>query len=329
MKCINNSKKLKCISVLFAGCISITACGKQSLEMAYNPNNPTSSYRIVNSSSFSVASSFASDLCVTTKDVIEDTNLNFEAVTSAGLFDLSKKNVIYAKNIHATLHPASLTKVMTAIVALKYGNPDDLLTASSNVQISEVGAQMCGLKEGDTLTLSQALHALLIYSANDAGVLIAEHIGGSVEGFSDLMNEEAKLIGATNSNFMNPHGLTQDNHYVTPYDIYLIFNEAIKYDMFNEIIHMSSYSTVYKDKNNNEKEMSFETTNQYLKGNYNSPDKITVIGGKTGTTNAAGNCLVLLSKDISGNPYISVMMSCRERAIMYESMTDLLDEIIF
>ena len=97
--------------------------------------------------------------------------------------------------------------------------------------------------------------------------------------------------------------------------------------MFREIIHMDSYTTVYQDAGGNEKEMTCPTTNLFLRGNYSSPDRITVIGGKTGTTNAAGNCLIMLSKDASGNSYISVILKSSERALMYEDMIDLLEEI--
>lgn len=272
------------------------------------------------------ASPFAAKLCVVGTETT-GSSLDLGELGSAGLFDLNGRNVIYARNAHAELPPASLTKVMTALLALKYGNPEDIITASANVKITESGATLCGLKEGDRLTLSQALYALLIRSANDAGVAIAEHIGGSVEGFANMMNEEAAKLGATNTNFKNPHGLTEDGHYTTSYDMYLIFKEAIKYDSFNEIIRTTSYTTTYSDKDGNPKEMSFETTNQYLKGVYPMPENITVIGGKTGTTDAARNCLVLLSKDASGNPYVSVILGSPERGILYEQMTDILNEI--
>ena len=183
------------------------------------------------------------------------------------------------------------------------------------------------LKAGDQLTLNQALHALLIHSANDAAAAIAVHIGGSIEGFAEMMNKEALAIGATNSHFVNPHGLTADNHYVTAYDLYLIFNEALKQDLINEIIHMTSYETVYMDKDGNSKSMSLKTTNQYLNGNFKAPEQVTIIGGKTGTTNAAGNCLILLSKDTSGNPYISVILRSKEKQILYTEMTELLNVI--
>lgn len=161
------------------------------------------------------------------------------------------------------MYPASLTKVMTALVALQNASPDTVLTATDSVKITESGAQLCGLKAGDTMTLDQALHILLMYSANDAAMLIAENIGGSVDHFVEMMNEEAQRLGATNTSFANPHGLSDDNHYTSAYDLYLIFNEAIKYDSFNEIIHMTSYQTAYYDKDGKAKELTVNNTNRF------------------------------------------------------------------
>lgn len=322
MKCTN---KIKLCAVSVAVCMLLTGCGNVSYTFKYNPDSSVSSFRIVNTETQATASTFAEDLCVVSENITpEDVELSASA---AALFDIENSEVLYAKNVYEKLHPASLTKVMTALVALKYGNPDDILTASENVRIDESGAQLCGVKPGDSMTLDQALHILLMYSANDVAVMIAEHIGGSVEGFAAMMNEEAKRLGATNSNFVNPHGLTDDNHYVTAYDIYLIFNEAVKYDLFTEIIHMATYDTIYHDSQGNEKEISIKSTNWYLNGTCVMPEKVTVIGGKTGTTNAARSCLVLLSKDTSGKPYISVILSAESRDVLYAEMTELLGEI--
>ena len=248
-------------------------------------------------------------------------------VSGAALFDINNKETIYAKNVHDKLYPASLTKVMTALVALKHGSADMLLTASENVTNLEADAQTCGLKEGDQMTLAQALHILLINSANDVAIMVAEGIGGSVEEFAVLMNEEALALGATNTNFVNPHGLSDDNHYTTVYDLYLIMNEAIQYDLFNEIISMSSYNTVYHNEKGEAKELTVNNTNHYLQGEAQAPTGITVHGGKTGTTNAAGHCLVLISRDTSGNPYISVVLRADSRDDLYTQMTELLNQI--
>ena len=305
----------------------LCGCSSPNITVPYKINSDISAFSIVTQSDDVKMDAFASHLCVGNANVTKNTSVNMTDTTSAALYDVTNSNIIYGKNMHERLAPASLTKVLTALVALEYGNLDDIITVTKDTKITESGATLCGLKEGDTLTLNQALHALLIQSANDAAIAIAVHLGGSVEGFSTLMNDTAVKIGATNSHFVNPHGLSADDHYTTAYDLYLIFNEAINYELFREIIHMENYSTIYQDANGNEKEMEFKTTNLFLRGNYNSPNKVTVIGGKTGTTNAAGNCLILLSKDTAGNPYISVILRSKERQLMYEQMIDLLEEI--
>ena len=323
MKFINKLYLIILIVISFIFC----GCSTPNITVPYKINSDISAFSIVTQSDDIKMDSFASNLCVGNANITRNTAVNMTEATSAALFDVNSSNIIYGKNMHERLAPASLTKVLTALVALDYGNLDDVITVTKDVNITESGATLCGLKEGDTLTLNQALHALLIQSANDAANAIAIHLGGSIEGFSTLMNEKAISIGATNSHFVNPHGLSADDHYTTAYDLYLIFNEAINYELFREIIHMENYSTIYQDSNGNEKEMEFKTTNMFLRGNYNSPDKVTVIGGKTGTTNAAGNCLILLSKDTAGNPYISVILRSKERQLMYEQMIDLLEEI--
>ena len=175
--------------------------------------------------------------------------------------------------------------------------------------------------------MTQALYALMMNSANDAAIAIAEHMSGSVDAFATLMNEEALKLGCTKTHFVNPHGLTANDHYTTAYDLYLIMNEAIKYSAFNEIIQMTEYESVYKDSTGNDKSMSFKTTNLFLRGDYQAPENVTVIGGKTGTTNAAGNCLIMVVKDTSGNPYIAVIMKASERTLVNSEMSELLREI--
>jgi D-alanyl-D-alanine carboxypeptidase len=177
------------------------------------------------------------------------------------------------------------------------------------------------------MTLDQALHVLLMYSANDVAMLIAENIGGTVDNFVEMMNDEAARLGATNTHFTNPHGLTDEEHYTTAYDLYLIFNEAIKYDTFSEIIHMATYQTTYYDQSGKAKELSFKNTNGYINGNVAAPENVTVIGGKTGTTAAAGHCLILLSRDVSGSPFISVILHSDTGDGLYSGMSDLLGEI--
>lgn len=304
----------------------LSGCGNLKYDMAYQTDSSISSFNVISRQNRRTATPFAANLCVVTENVTPET-VNMEDAEAAVQFDVAGTGVLYAKNAHETLHPASLTKVMTALVALKYGKLDQTLTATSAVNITESGAQLCGLKAGDTMTLDQALRILLVYSANDVAMLIAEGVGGSVEQFVQMMNDEARSIGATNTNFANPHGLTDANHYTTAYDLYLIFNQAIQYDTFNEIIQMSSYQTTYYDKNGTAKEFNKQTTNLFIRGDYKTSSNVNVIGGKTGTTNAAGHCLILLSRDVNGSPYISVILCSSSTDGLYTEMVDLLDEI--
>ena len=135
MKCIN---RIKICAVTVAVCMLFTGCGNVSYTLKYNPDSSVSSYRIVNTEMQDAVSAFAEDLCVVSEDVMPE-GLDMSSVTAAALFDVDNGEVLCAKNVYEKLHPASLTKVMTALVALKYGNPDDILTASENVKINESG----------------------------------------------------------------------------------------------------------------------------------------------------------------------------------------------
>jgi D-alanyl-D-alanine carboxypeptidase len=294
--------------------------------MPYTPEGKVSSFNVLAAVQPGLAPAFGADLCIVTENIMPE-SVNMADASSALLCDLKDKTVLYAKNANEQLYPASLTKMMTALVALKYGSLDQRLVATDEVIITESGAQLCGLEPGDTMTMDQALHILLMYSANDVAMMIAENVGGTVEQFINLMNEEALKLGATNTHFANPHGLTDENHYTTAYDLYLIFQEAATYEVIKEIIHMSSYQTVYYDGRGETVDFSSKTTNLFLQGVYEPPDQVTVIGGKTGTTNAAGHCLMILSKDTEGNSYISVILKSSSRDVLYGEMGDLLQEI--
>ncbi len=326
MRCTNRIKRTCFGIVIVLLFSSFCGCGRRNYAFPYNAEYGVSSFQIINTTKTSYTTGFATDLCIVEKDII-DSSIDMSSVEAALLCDVNHPNTIYAKNAHERLYPASLTKVLTALVAIQYGSMDQVLVAGESVNITEKGAQLLGLKVGDTMTLSQALHILLLYSANDVAMMIAEGVGGNVEHFMELMNEEAIRIGATNSHFVNPHGLTDENHYTTAYDLYLIFNEAIQYEFFREIIHMNSYQTVYHDKDNKEHEFSCNTTNLFLRGDVKAPENATVVGGKTGFTNAAGFCLVLLSRDTAGEPYISVILRSDNRDNLYNGMSDLLSII--
>ena len=328
MKCTNN-RRLLCIGIVIAMFMPIfSGCGNLAYSFPYNADYDVESFQIIHTENVSKSSTFATDLCVVTDDIL-DAAIDSESDNSVAILcDLLENEVLYAEDAHTRIYPASLTKIMTAIVALKYGSFDQVLTASTVVNVTEKGAQLCGVRTGDTMTLSQALNILLIYSANDVAMLIAEEIAGSVDEFVLLMNEEAKAIGATNTHFTNPHGLTDTEHYTTAYDLYLILNEAAKYEKIREIIQQKTYETTYYDKKGQKKKLSVANTNRYFKGDFNLPKGITLLGGKTGSTNAAGHCLMLLVADDSGREYISIVVRSTTSDDLYSKMSDLLAKIV-
>ncbi len=320
--------KCRIFAVAAAAAVLVAGCGNTQYDMAYKLNNDVSSFQLTGSASAQeTLTPFAADLCVAGENDVSASGVALADVGAAALFNQKSLETVYARNVNEQLHPASLTKVMTALVAIKYGSPDQMLTASENVRITEPGATLCGLNPGDQMTLDQALHVLLLQSANDVAVLIAEGVSGSVEEFVAMMNKEAAAIGATNCNFTNPNGLTEEGHYVTAYDLYLIFQEALQYDLFNQIIQMSTYTSTYRDRNGNEKTLDLKNSNRYLRGTWEIPTNVTVIGGKTGTTTAAGSCLILLSKSSDGTPYISIIMKDSSGDQLYTDMTNLLSII--
>ena len=274
-----------------------------------------------------VQDSFAKDLCVSASGSVPLEGISQEPSQYGGLFDLDGRRVLYGQNIYERLYPASITKIMTAIVALKYGNLSDVVTVSQEALILEEGSQLCGLRPGDSLTLEHLLYGLLVYSGNDAGAAIAEHVGGTQENFVQMMNEEVSRLGMTNTHFVNPHGLQSTEHYTSIYDIYLMLNEAIKYPKFVEIIQMSAFTVPVKNAAGQENSMYLESTDYYLIGEATEPKGVTVLGGKTGTTDEAGNCLALVCQNEYGKTFISIVTNAESKPVLYEQMNQLLEHI--
>ncbi len=309
--------------------IELTGCGNESYDLKFDKDSSKSAFRFESQDARQCVLPFAYDLCIPGEETVTTSENDIEAgpdsYGAAMMFDLKGRKTLYCNNPYKQMYPASMTKVLTAIIALENSDIDRVLTADESCVLVENDVQKVGLKVGDTMTLDQALHMLLIYSANDVANLIAVNIAGSVEKFAEMMNKKAVELGATNSHFMNPSGLHDEDHYTTPYDMYLIFNKAISFGKFIEIIGMPNYSTIYHNAAGEDVDFECEATNRYLKGQVNPPQVATVIGGKTGSTMAAGTCLVLLSKDMSGNSYISVVMKARGVDVLYAKTNQLLE----
>ena len=269
---------------------------------------------------------FASDLCVVTDEA--SYNPDFVTSQAAALFDMDDREVLYSKDVFERMYPASITKIMTALVAIKEGDLKSRVLVTDDAVITEPGATLCGIEPGDTLTLEQLLYGLMLPSGNDAGAAIAVHIAGSIEAFSDMMNEEAVRLGATGTHFVNPHGLNDPDHYTTAYDLYLIFNEALKYPVFLQIVGTTAYTANYHTKNSEPVSKTWKGSNWFMTGERETPDGLKVFGGKTGTTKAAGYCLIMASRDDSDKEYISVVLKADSRPHLYDNMTNIISKIV-
>lgn len=216
------------------------------------------------------------------------------------LMESSTGKILAQKSANQVRYPASTTKMMTAILALENCQLSDVATVSHNAIFSiPADYVISNLREGEKLTIEQLLNVLLIPSANDAAIVLAEHVSGSVSKFADLMNEKAKEIGCQHTNFVNPNGIHNKNHTSTAYDLALIAQYAMKNPTFREIIKKTKCSLPKTNKYNKEDRV-FYTTNDLLvkntskaKSNYYYPN---AIGIKTGYTGEAGNCLVSAAK---------------------------------
>ena len=269
---------------------------------------------------------FASDLCVVTDEASYDPD--FVTSQAAALFDMDDREVLYSKDVFERMYPASITKIMTALVAIKEGDLKSRVLVTDDAVITEPGATLCGIEPGDTLTLEQLLYGLMLPSGNDAGAAIAVHIAGSIEAFSDMMNEEAVRLGATGTHFVNPHGLNDPDHYTTAYDLYLIFNEALKYPVFRQIVGTTAYTANYHNKNSEPVSKPWKGSTWFMTGERETPDGLKVFGGKTGTTKAAGYCLIMASRDDSDKEYISVVLKADSRPHLYDNMTNIISKIV-
>ena len=206
---------------------------------------------------------------------------------AAVVLEAQTGRVLYAVNETQTLPMASTTKIMTALVALENADLSDIVTTGDNAY--GVPGTSIYLQKGEQLTLEQMLYGLMLASGNDAAVAIAEHVGGSVSGFCDMMNARARQIGCENTHFVTPHGLPAQQHYTTAYDLALIAREAMKNDTFTNIIDTVQYRM---PKTNMHEERIIFTTNQLIFSSFNPWSYPYNKGIKTGHTSQAGNCFV-------------------------------------
>lgn len=320
MKCTN---KFLALVLALSLTICLTGCSKDNTS--YDVYKTSHNFGIIQGDYASESNLFASNLAVTDTTNVGMDTVDSQVASGAGVFNLATKEVTYSQNIFEKLYPASTTKILTAYVALKYGDLDQEITVSKNACDQADDSSVANLNPGDKMTLRDLLYGLMLRSGNDAAIAIAEGISGDVDTFVNLMNQEATALGAVNSHFVTPNGLHDEDHYTTVYDMYLIFNAAIQNDDFRTILQTTTYNVFYTTSDGTETSQTWNTTNYYLLGKEQAPDGITVIGGKTGTTGEAGYCLVLLSKNEQNQQIISIVFDADARTNLYYLMNEILN----
>lgn len=216
----------------------------------------------------------------TDSNLTKEPSINSRA---AIVIDRTTHTMLYGKNENTQRKMASTTKIMTATIVLEKANLNDIVTISK--KSAGTGGSRLGLKTDDKVTVHDLLYGLMLCSGNDAAVALAEHVGGSLEGFAELMNYKAILLGLENTHFVTPHGLDNDNHYTTAYELAILTDYALQNKTFKSIVSTNNYTVTI-----NNVPKSIHNTNELL-GNSNG-----VYGVKTGFTNGANRCLVTAVK---------------------------------
>lgn len=212
---------------------------------------------------------------------------------SAIVMEASTGLILYEKNMHETRYPASITKIMTALLAIENSSLGEVVTFSKDAVFNvDLDSSRIGIDVGEQLTMQQCLYGVLLESANEVTYAVAEHVGGSISGFAQMMNEKAESLGCLNTNFVNPHGLHNDDHVTTAYDMALITRAAIKNETFLKIFGTRTYQ--YPPTN-------IQPDTRYLRHHHRFILKQDFfyddcIGGKTGYTNKARYSLVTVAK---------------------------------
>ncbi len=218
---------------------------------------------------------------------------------TAVLIDANTGTILFEKNADQKMYPASLTKIMTAILVIEMGDLSDIIQVDDDTPYEIEGSHIA-LEPEEIMTLKDMLYALMLPSANDAALTLAKHYGGSEKEFVKMMNDKARELGAYNTHFVNPHGLHDENHYTTAADLALITQYAMKNETFRKIVRTETYEI--KPTNKKTETRYFTNLNKlvhnsgynqiYVNGAYINPEYEYATGVKTGYTPEAGNTLV-------------------------------------
>lgn len=233
------------------------------------------------------------------------------------VLDRDSKAILYSKDENKRVPMASTTKIMTAIVLIENLGVNNDFTLNTQIEVCKqagtIGGSRLGLKTGDKITINDLLYGLMLCSGNDAAIQIAVSIGGSVEGFANLMNQKAEELGLKDSHFVTPHGLDMPEHYTTAYELALIADYALNIEKISEVVKTKTYTVAI---NGNSKTIT--NTNELL-GYLNG-----VNGVKTGFTNGAGRCLVT-SVNRNGFNIVTVVLGADTKKIRTKDSISLIE----
>lgn len=322
----NKSRRLWSLAISFSILASIPAYGNVSVVQPF----PDSSSQTTETSAGTATGPGASlpnqtqtesSSANQTQQETSTSNVAQPEIASEGavLLDGATGAILYGKNAETRYYPASITKLMTALLVAEKANLSDTVTYSKTATTNlESGAVTLGLVEGDKLTVEQSLYGLMLKSANEVANGLAEHVSGSVSAFSALMNARAKELGCTNTNFVNPNGLNNSSHYTTPHDMALIARAAFQNDTVRKVTSTISYQIPATKKAGARTvtmghKMINSSDSRYYPG---------VIGGKTGYTSLAGNTLVTCAEK-NGVRLVAVVM--KSKSTHYSDTKALLD----
>lgn len=322
-------KRLILCIVFIMASIFVLSCSQKSEK----PENAFSIKNVKNvnqgiSSKYTFAKGFSEDIAVLPLDAPNSEgseNLKSEA---ALLVDLTEGKILFNKNAHMREYPASITKIFTAYLAIRNGNFEDRCMGDEVVFPND--SMLCDFRPGDVIPFDIVLHGALIQSGNNAATALACYVKDSVPEFVAYMNEEARKLGATQTNFVNCNGLSDPNHYTTAYDMYLMFKEAVKYPYFVQTIGCAKYTNTFKRTtaiNTYVIKAQYENPNEYLRGVRQPKEGIKILGGKSGHATSAKFTYVMLS-EYNGHKYASITMKANNYTEVFDDMDYLSDVII-
>ena len=313
-------------------CVSLSACTQKDAEGndVVSGIDPNQYYHIDEDRQYSAEIPAAPVLAERSFDdyaVIPYTGSVNSELTVQYTINNTTNEAVFAENAFERIYPASMTKIMTALLVLEDCNLDDEVTIKEDIVLSDAEAVRIGLMAGDKITVRDLLYTLLLCSANDSAIALAQHHSGSVEAFVEDMNRRAVELGATHTHFVNPNGLHDPEHYTTGYDLYLIFKELIQHDDFRKISGTSEYTYTLTDASGTAAEYTIGASNEFIYGSTPVPEGFKVLAGKTGTTSEAGSCLILLVQDEKGDEYIMIAAGAGSHARLYQLMSEQIDAI--